>query len=127
MKKLIIQTVLLKKNLVNLTKDNIDNYVTCYFSPDGALEKMVSDNKEVIFDFDGMQIIKENLGNNTIKETHYLNNKENKSIFVSYKTDDEFRSVHYDEKGNINIYNDNKKSLYFNKEGMLESAYKNND
>ena len=116
-----------EKNLVNLAKDGNDNYVTCYFSPDGILEKMVSDNKEVIFDFDGMQIIKENLGNNTIKETHYLNNLA-KNIFVSLTNEDSFiRSVHYDENKNITIYNDDKISLYFNKEGMLENTYRNDN
>ena len=111
------------------TINSKDGKITAYFNPDGSYFKIVTDNKEFEFIDNKTQKITENLGDNIKKETSYYDNGE---CHVSYNTRNMIKEASYYDNGNPNFYverpvnnNDDSieyKSLFFNKQGMLESC-----
>ena len=89
----------------------------------GNLIKIVRDNKTIDLSSNRKEVIEETLPDGSIKKTSRFED----ACFVEITSDDSHRFVSYDKKGNIHIYRDNEKSLYFNKQGMLESVYVEED
>lgn len=103
--------------------------VKAYFEPDGSLSKLELADKTISFDGEN-QKIKENLADNKVKTTTLYDDGAKK---VRVESDKEFKEAGFNKTGKPESYKEgsidengednNTLSLYFNKMGMLESAY----
>ena len=100
---------------------------TAYFTPEGKVEKLASPTREIEVDRDGNQKIVEKYDDNTTKTTTYYEKAE--FVNVEYENDDIYKELslysnlkprHYSEE---NKKTDSEFSLWYNKQGVLESAY----
>lgn len=102
---------------------------TIYFTPDGAVEKLVSSTREIEFTKNGTQIITEKIGENETKTTTYYADSD---ISVCYEKDGEYKNLYLTKDMKPNSYfqgktaddgeEQNNLSLHY-KQGILESAY----
>lgn len=102
---------------------------TVYFTPDGAVEKLVSSTKEIEFTKNGTQTITEKFGEDETKTTTYYADSD---ISVCYEKDGEYKTLYltkdmkpdsyYQGKATDDGEEQNNLSLYY-KQGILESAY----
>lgn len=101
---------------------------TAYFKPDGTVDKLVSPTKTIELGRDGNQKIVEKLDEDTTKTTTYYTKHD--SIYVEFENEDVLKELklnsklkprHYSE---VNKKDDSEISLYYNEQGILDSAYK---
>lgn len=100
---------------------------TAFFTPEGKVEKLVSPKKEIEVDCDENQKITEKLDDITTKTTTYYDKNDN--IKVEYESGNVIKELslysnlkprHYSE---VNKEDASEISLWYNKQGFLESAY----
>lgn len=102
---------------------------TIHYTPEGKINKLVSDKREVEVLDNGNQIIKENLGDNESRTTSYF---QDDSVEIRYQNEESYKILSLNknkspmsyEEGMIDTekHDNNSLSLYYNK-GVLESAY----
>jgi len=110
-----------------IEKNTLPNGVTYYYNPNGDIQKIVDGNKTITMIGEGQEI-KEDLGNSKTKTTtHYID-----GYSVELKDNNNYKEVGYTNNTIDSYYegtisaDGNKtgtKSLYFDKNGMLESNY----
>ena len=100
---------------------------TLFFEPDGTLSKVISPTKEIEFETNGNQTIIEKIDENTTKTTEYR--AKSKMILVKYENDNICKELRLNSDLKPRYYNEESKeddseiSLWYNKQGFLESAY----
>lgn len=102
---------------------------TVYFTPDDAVEKLVSSTKEIEFTKNGTQTITEKIEEDETKTTTYYADSD---IKVCYEKDSEYKTLYLTKDLKPDSYfqgktaddreEQNNLSLYY-KQGFLESAY----
>lgn len=100
---------------------------TAFFTPEGKLEKITSPTKEIEVTRNGGQIIKEIFDKNTTKTTRYY--ADDLDVDVKYENNDKVKELRLNSDLKPRYYSEeNKKdetslSLWYNKQGVLETAY----
>lgn len=104
--------------------------ITAYFTPDGKLYKTESETRKVTLNPNGSQEIEDKLDDKKTRTTFY-NPEGGGSVSVQDETS--FKTIGFDQKLNPTSYREgvidengeceSKLSLYYDKSGMLESAF----
>ena len=101
-----------------------------FFSPDGKLEKAISDSIKLEFDSVGNQFITENIDDDVVKETTYFNDG---SVKVCYRDQNSYKEINLNKDSKIHSYHEgvadgiecsnSNKSFYYTDSGILKNAY----